>query len=230
MKHHISHANSLFWGGAYHENLFAANERKGAPLTPITKVSFGSPAALDADGAAAAQAVAGAGNLTLNGALATAGVVTFDVPRSWQAVSDNLGDTTQTLTATGTDVYGATLQETITLSGTTVVNGKKAFKTITQIAVSASTVGNVSAGSTDVLGLPYRAMTKADVMQVWFNDVVDTSAVVVKGDATTATATTGDIRGTVDPNSATDGSAIVVWMAIDPTDRFTLAGIAQFGG
>ena len=108
-----------------------------------------SMAAADADGIAAAQAVGGAGDLTLNGALASGGVATLDVPRHVSVVSADVGDTTQTATVTGTDRYGNAISEVLTLNGTTTVKGSKNFKTITQVAMSAATVGNVSAGSAD---------------------------------------------------------------------------------
>lgn len=228
-KHHVSHADELFFG----EGVTAqdVNGRQGVPFTPITKVILGTPAALDADGIAAAQAVAGAADLTLDGALISGGVLTNATPRGVQAVSSSASDTTKTLTFYGTDVYNRALVERITLNGTNAVAGKKAFKTVTRVAVSAACVGNVSAGTTDVLGLPYRLTEKSDLMQTWFNNVLEaTVPTVVVGDATTATATTGDVRGTIDLNSACDGSRVAVYMAAYPSSEVALFGVAQYGG
>lgn len=225
-KHHLSNATTLSYGEAYFAPAHDRYGHRGAPITPIAKVSLGSPAALDADGYAAAQAVATAKNLTLNGALS--GVA--DVARGVQAVSSDAGDTTQTVTFYGLDGYGIAVAETLTLTGTTPVLGKKAFKSVSRIAVSAACTGNVSAGTSDKLGLPLRLNAIADHLRVFFNDAVDASATVVKGDATTATATTGDVRGTVDPNSACNGSAVSIWMMPDPASKESLFGIAQYGG
>lgn len=225
-KHHLSRSVDLSWGDAYYAPAYGRYGHVGAPLTPLIKVSLGSPAALDADGYAKAQAVAGAANLTLDGDLA--GVA--DVARGVSVTSNNAADTTQTATFTGTDEYGETLVETLSLNGAATIAGLKAFKTVTQIALSAACTGSISAGSTDVLGLPLRLKTVADHLKVFFNDIADASATVVKGDATTATATTGDIRGTVDTNSACDGSAVIVWMTPDPANKASLFGVPQYGG
>mgnify|MGYP003392969199 CR=1 FL=1 len=230
-KHLLSRASQLYFGDAYHAGAFGTNERVGAPITPITKISLGSPAVSAATAAAAAQAVAGPGNLTLNGTLAAAGVVTFLTARNVQAVSTGAGDTTQTLTIYGAGHWGAPMVETVALNGTTVVQGKKAFKTITRIAVSAATVGNVSVGNSTALGLPYRLTAKSDLMQTWFNQVLEaTVPTIVVGDATTATATTGDTKGTVVLNSALNGSAVSVYVALDPSTNESLFGVAQYSG
>ena len=230
-KHLISRASQLFFGDAYLPAAFASNERVGAPITPITKISLGSPAVSVTTAAATAQAVAGAANLTLDGTLAAAGVVTFLTARNIQAVSTGAGDTTQTITLTGTDIWGMPVVETVALNGTTIVKGLKAFKTITRIAVSAACAGNVSVGNSTALGLPYRLTTKSDLMQTWFNQVVEaTVPTVVIGDATTATATTGDPRGTILLNSALNGSAVSIYAALDPTSYESLFGVPQFAG
>lgn len=225
-KHHLSRSTQLSWGDAYYAPAYGRYGHPGAPLTPLLKVSLGSPAALDADGYAKAQAVAAAGNLTLDGDLAG----TADVPRGVSITSANAGDTTQTATFTGKDEYGETLVETIALNGAATVAGLKAFKSVSQIALSAACAGNISAGTTDVLGLPLRLTMVADHLKVFFNDAADASATLVKGDATAATATTGDTRGTVDTNSACDGSPVIVWMTPDPTNKVSLFGVSQYGG
>lgn len=103
-----------------------------------------------ANGIAQAQAVAGAGNLTLNGSLVTSGVAIMDVARRVGLVSTGAGDTTQTATLTGTDRNGNVTGEVIALNGTTAVQSQRDYKTITQIAISAATAGNISAGTTTV--------------------------------------------------------------------------------
>lgn len=171
------------------------------------------PAALSATGVCAAQAVAGAGNATINGASATAGVASFDVARAISAVSSNAGDTTQTVTVTGTDYYGQAQTERLTLNGTTTVNGKKAFRTITQVAVSAALTGNLSVGTTDIFGLPYVVTDGGYLLRTgWAGAVADNAGTFVAADTTSpATLTTGDVRGTFVPTgSAANGSRRLV--------------------
>lgn len=201
-----------------------------AVKAPVVLINLGAPDVLDADGIAVAQAVAGAGNLSLAGALTSGGVATFDKPRGVQAVSTGAGDTTQTLTFTGTDVYGNAVVETITLNGTTPVLGKKAFKTVTQIAVSAATAGNVSAGSSDVLGLPVFLPETGLVLKELQDGAAATAGTLVAGDLTSggATATTGDIRGTYDPNAACDGAKVFQLVVALPDAGFI--GISQYAG
>lgn len=171
------------------------------------------PAALSATAVCAAQAVAAAGNATINGASASGGVATFDVARNVSVVSSNAGDTTQTVTVTGTDYYGQAQTQTISLNGTTTVNGLKAFKTITQVAVSAALTGNLSVGSGDTFGLPYRVTDAGYLLRTgWNNAVADNAGTFTAADTTSpATAATGDVRGTFLPAStAANGSRRLV--------------------
>lgn len=230
-KHRISRANTVFQGGLYNDQLYADNGgSSGVPVYLLTKIDLGAPDVADPDGVAEAQAVAGAGNLTLDGTLVSGGVATLDVPRAVAVDSSNSGDTTQTATVTGTDVYGNAMVETIAFNGTTAVSGQKAFKTVTQIAISAALTGNANVGTTDILGLPYKISAISDVVAVMADGVDEqASATVVAADTTSpATATTNDVRGTVTPNTATDGSvAFVVWAYI--ADKNSL-GVTQYSG
>lgn len=170
------------------------------------------PEAKSATAVCAAQAVAGAGNATINGALATAGVATFDYARTVNVDSTNAGDTTQTVTVTGTDYYGQAQTETIALNGTTAVAGQKSFKTITQVAVSAALAGNLTVGNEDVFGLPYRVTDAGYLIGVgWAGALARDAGTFAAADTTSpATATTNDVRGTYAPSSAANGSRRLV--------------------
>jgi len=170
------------------------------------------PATKSATAVCAAQAVAAAGYATINGASASGGVATFDYARAVNVDSSNAGDTTQTVTVTGTDYYNQAQTETIALNGTTSVDGKKAFKTITQVAVDAALTGNLSVGNNDIFGLPYR-MTDAGYLfrTGWAGAVADNAGTFAAADTTSpATATTGDVRGTFKPTTAANGSRRLV--------------------
>lgn len=169
------------------------------------------PATLSATAVCAAQAVAAAGNASINGANASGGVATLDVTRIVSAVSSNIGDTTQTVTVTGTDYWGQTQTEAITLNGTTTVNGKKGFKTITSVAVSAALTGNLSVGDGDVYGLPYKVTDAGYLLRTgWANAVADNAGTFVAADTATPSATTGDVRGTFAPTTSANGTRRLV--------------------
>jgi len=59
------------------------------------------------------------------------------------------------VTVTGTNIAGQIISETFTLSGTSATNGDKAFKTVTAVTVPANE--QIQVGTTDKLGLPYKA-------------------------------------------------------------------------
>ena len=170
------------------------------------------PETASATAVCAAQAVAGAGNATIDGASASGGVAILDVARAVNVDSTDSGDTTQTVTVTGTDYWNQVQTEEIALNGTTAVAGKKAFKTITQVAVDGAMTGNLTVGSTDVIGLPYRVTDAGYILRSgWAGALADDAGTFVAADTTSpATATTGDVRGTYTPSSAANGSRRLV--------------------
>jgi hypothetical protein len=193
-------------------------------------LNLGSPGVLDVDGICAAQAKAEAGALTINGALAVAGVGILDAPtgRNVLVDSSDAGDTTQTITVTGTDMYGVEMVKTIAMNGTTAVAGKKAFKTVTAVSVSAALAGNFTLGTGDILGLPAYVPNAAMILKESLNGAAATAGTVVAGltGATKPTATTADVRGTYLPNSATDGSR--AWELLVALPDPTYLGAEQY--
>jgi hypothetical protein len=206
---------------------FANNGTASEPgvfMSPINVYNI-VPVALDADGICAQQTLAAAGNALLNGALASGGTVTLDVPRN--VIVDAAGAATAVLTVTGTDVYGIPMSEAITLNGTTAVAGKKAFKTITSIAASAAAT-DFFVGTGDVFGLPIRANSRNYVQTAW-NSAFVTTGTFAAADATTATTTTGDVRGTFAPADAADATKrLTLWVFVLDDDTQTgLYGVTQ---
>lgn len=99
---------------------------------------------------AASQTPGGAGNLVINGTLASGGVATLPVQQQIGITSAGV-DNTFTLTVTGTDANGAIVTETLTGPNATTVKTVNSYLTITRIAVSgaaaaALTVDTVQAG------------------------------------------------------------------------------------
>lgn len=199
-----------------------ANESKMALLAPVM-VNLGEPNTADPNGAVASQACTAASGLAtgINGALATSSVATFDRPRNVVAAWTG----TAALTVTGTDEYGTVIVES-SASGTSLA-GKKAFKTVTGVTTSADITG-LTVGSGDVLGLPVFIPNAAAIIGEFEDGADATAGTVVGGVVAEATATTGDVRGTYDPNTAMDGSTAIQLLAVldDPSYK----GVTQYGG
>lgn len=184
------------------------------------------PAALVTNGICLQQTLAAAGNATLNGSLASGGVATLDVPRN--VIIDAAGAATAVLTVTGTDVYGIPMSEAITLNGTTAVAGKKAFKTITNVAASAAAT-DFFVGTGDVFGLPIRANSRNYVQTAWNSAFVTTGTFAAAVTTSPATTTTGDVRGTFAPADAADATKrLTLWVFVADDDTQTgLYGVTQ---
>ena len=228
MEHTISHAEDLFSGDASYSG---ARAKRGVPMSKLLVVSLGAPAVADVDGIVVSQAAASALELTL-----TAGAADLTHPRNITVDTTDASNTTQTVTVTGTDQYGEALVEVITVNGTTVVPGLKAFKTVTSCLTSAALdAGEIFVGFGDVLGLPYRVdaggllMAYLDSALDMSSDAFGTFAVAVSA---TATGTTGDVRGTYTPLTATDGTRIfkVLIQVGSTATKVGAYGVAQYGG
>lgn len=134
----------------------------------------------------------------------------LDVPRA-VAVTQVVAGTSRIFTVSGFDYYGQAMSEAITSTAGSTVNGLKAFFQITGITVSGATTTAVTVGTSDILGAPVRFNNKGYIARCgWDNVLAEDAATVVVADATTATTTTGDVRGTVVPSSACDGAKRLV--------------------
>jgi len=122
------------------------------------------------------------------------------------------GATYATATVNGYDIYGYPMTEAITISAGAAVSGKKAFKYIKSVVLSGGTADTThaySVGTTAVVGLPIRADSAAEVV---VNAGASQVALTVNtgfaangflpADRTTPSATTGDVRGTIDVSNA----------------------------
>jgi hypothetical protein len=176
------------------------------------------PAAKATNNLVTSTTPAAAGSLTLTaGAGVTAVVLNsgttayqLDVPRAVSVTAAALA-TTRNFTVSGFDYYGQAMSEVIASTAGATVNGLKAFFQITSITVSGATSTAVTVGTTDILGCPVRFNNKGYLARVgWDNTLAENAATVVVADGTTATTTTGDVRGTVVPSSACDGAKRLV--------------------
>ncbi len=128
---------------------------------------------VDIDGICAAQQKVGSGNLTINGALASLGVVTLDFARQLGIASTgNLSGVT--FTVYGTDPDGNSINEAITGPNNTTVETTAYFKTVTRVAVSGSVATDVTVGTVD------EASTHTIVLNA-YDEVATTISVDVTG-------------------------------------------------
>lgn len=116
-----------------------------------------------------------------------------------------------TITVNGYDIYGWPMTETATLTAGSTVNGKKAFKYIRSATLSGGTADTThaySVGTSAIVGLPIRAdssgeLTAAAAASLSVLNPVTNFTGFTAAVNTYPTATTGDVRGTIDLSNAT---------------------------
>ncbi len=121
-------------------------------MRPIT-LTVGALTTADADGICQSQTPSGAGNLTINGALASSGSVTLDKPRR-VLVTTAADESGKTLTIYGTNWYGQSITETMTGPNATTSYTTNDFATVTRVAVSAAFTGAVTVGTNGIASSP----------------------------------------------------------------------------
>jgi hypothetical protein len=106
------------------------------------------------------------------------------------------------------------MSEVITVATAgTAVTGKKAFFQISGVTIAGSATACL-VGTSDKLGLPVRVFNAGYIASVKSNDTLAQDAgTFVAADTAVATTTTGDVRGTYVPATASDGTVRTV-MAI----------------
>ena len=125
-------------------------------MQPIVK-TVGPLATASANSIALSQTPAGAGALTINGALASGGVATIAVPARITIASVS-NDSGKTFIVVGTDHSGNSITETITGPNATSVTSVLTYRTVNSVTISAAaagaiTVGNSQSGSSPSIAL-----------------------------------------------------------------------------
>ncbi len=144
-------------------------------------------------------------------------------------------DSAATFSVVGYDLYGYPLVETITGANAGVASGVKAFKYITSVTPAGTLSGsNVSVGTGDVIGLPLRADYFGHVSLVYNDAAITASTGFTAAVTSTATATTGDVRGTYALQTASNGTRrlhVYVHASVANISSSTgLYGVSQYGG
>ena len=133
------------------------------------------------------------------------------------------------LLVSGYDLYGFPQTEKITVasspSGSTTTNGKKAFKFLSSVTPQVTDTKSYSVGTADVFGFPI-AITEFPLANIgWAGSPVASSAGFVAAVSSTATNTTGDVRGTYAVQSGSNGVLILQRMQrITPANITTMSG------
>ncbi len=150
------------------------------------------------------------------------------------AVSHASSVVAMTVKVYGFDVYKMPMTETlsITATGTSkTATGAKGFRYFWKVEITAA--ANAEANTLDlstgtVISPKYRIKTKNHVLALK-DGVEDASATKVAGVTTTATSTTGDVRGTVDFATDADGTAVYALIIVcdDTSSATAVYGVTQ---
>ena len=168
----------------------------------VCRVSLGTPVVADADGLlAVVDTTATTGSITVTGNAALGAIgATADAPYGRNVTVTGAGAGAKVLTIVGKDYLGQSMQETITcVAGDGA--GVKAFKSVSSItlgAVAGDATTNFGWG--DVLGLPFKTVK---ILSEEANGVLEATLGALVGPVMTnpQTATTGDPRGTYNPQT-----------------------------
>ena len=129
-------------------------------------------------------------------------VLQLDVPRAVQ-VTASANEAARVVTITGYDRYGQKMSQDISGLNVNTVQGTKAFWQILSVTISATSVGNISVGVNALLGMPVRVTSIVYVIAMRATGValnaISAGTVVAADGTSPATATTGDVRGTLQP-------------------------------
>lgn len=130
----------------------------------------------------------------------------------------------------GADLYGYPQTQKLTVAssptGTATTNSTKAFKFITAVTPQFSDTFSYSVGTIDTIGFPVRVDTFPYVTAGWAGAIIASSTGFVAAVTSTATNTTGDVRGTYLLPSVSNGvKTLQFFQSISPANISTLAGI-----
>lgn len=116
-------------------------------------------------------------------------------------------DTGINFTVNGYDIYGYPMTQTLAGGSGAAVATTKAFKFITSVTHTGSVATTLTIGTLDLFGLPMRVDT-VGYLTVSYNGTLATAPTTFVAAVTTdpATASTGDVRGTIGLVSAADGT------------------------
>lgn len=167
--------------------------------------------------AGTATAILAATNGSLSAQTVTSGISDPDVPRVLSVVvggtAGHVADSR--VTVTGTNVEGKVITEDFrtTAAATGTINGTKAFRTVTSVAIEAQlgTGCTFSVGTRDVLGVNHRLFNQNTTVKVYTSTTVANPTVLTRDTEPTVTADEADVElNTITPDSTPDGTKFYV--------------------
>jgi len=126
--------------------------------------------------------------------------------RALNVTAASIGSGTTSVLISGYDIYGNPMTNVIQANGTTPVNGTKAFKYVSSIvttgtAATTVTPASIAVGISDVFGVNIRS-DKYEYLDIFWNGGwANTNAGWTAALGTTSTATTVDVRGTINAST-----------------------------
>lgn len=147
------------------------------------------------------------------------------------SITANTSATGGAFLVSGYDLYGIAQTELITaaVSTTAVVttNGKKGFKFVASVTPQfTDSSHSYSIGNSDIYEFPLRVDRFPYSVVGWNNAIIAASTGFTAAVTTTASNTTGSVRGTYATQSASDGTkALQMFIAVSPTNITSQAGM-----
>ncbi len=141
-----------------------------------------------------------------------------------------------TFTMVGFDEYGAQLTSALAGPNANTVVFPKAVKSVLSITPGTTDgANNVSVGTSDTFGLQWSVADAGYVLPRWAGALgLDTGTLITADTTSPATTTTGDVRGTYQPSTASDGvNRLIMWMHLSEAQvgynstRVGAIGVAQ---
>ena len=123
------------------------------------------------------------------------------------SITSGAGASGGTFTIAGYDIYGYPMTQNLVSTGATVtVTTTKCFKFVTSVTPKFTDgTGTYTVGHADVYGLPLAADYFSDV-DIYWNNAIQAASTFTAAVKTTATASTGDVRGSFTPGSSSNGT------------------------
>jgi hypothetical protein len=228
-------------------NIVASANATTAALTLVTSTAAGITVSSSAVTLPQSGTTLAAGTVFIDSAPAminfgTSGAVGVIDPRTMigRAVSVTVASsgTATSATVRGYDVYGFAVTEIIALTAGQANNGAKGFKAISSVTLNAADSSHAySVGTQDVFEFPIAAYFFNQTTIVWNNAQITANTGFTAAVTTTATGSTGSVRGTYAVQSASDGTKrLQVTVSPSPvniasaTGTASLFGVQQYAG
>lgn len=191
------------------------------------------PLTLNAAGFAASQSPGSAKAVTLSAGTGVTkvianGVTTYvaDVPRA-VTITSGADESANTFTIKGFDNYGIAMTQSLAGAAVGTVTTTKAFKSVVSVTSSANMSGTITVGTSDTFGLPVAVVDVDYIIAAKWNATLAANAgTFVAAVATTASATTGDVRGTYLPAGAASNGTRRLVISVALSD-LNIGGVNQ---